>query len=61
MQKARENMRQSKEYKLLNCKLEKNVSDMLEKICAETGLSKTVATERAIREYYENYKKTGKV
>ena len=50
----------TKEYVAFNCKLDKQAADMLEKICKETGLSKTAAVERAIAMYYEHFKKTGK-
>ena len=50
-----------KDYKLLNCKLEKPIADQLEQFSEETGLSKTVAVERALKAYFLNYKKTGKI
>ena len=56
-----ERIRESKDYKVLNCKLEKNVADKLEEVCQKTSLSKTAVTERSIQMYYEHYKKTGKV
>lgn len=49
-----------KDYARLNCKLDKTVSDKLEKLCEETGLSKTSATERALLVYIERFDKTGK-
>lgn len=54
-------MRKSKDFEYFSCKLDKSVSQMLEKISMETGLSKTTAVERAVKAYYEQYKKTGKV
>lgn len=54
-------MRQQKKSEHLNCKLDKDVADKLAKICEETGLSKTATVERALRLYYDTYRKTGKV
>jgi len=53
--------RQKKEYKNLNCKIEKEISDRLEKFTEETGVSKTKAVERALKMYLESFDKTGKV
>lgn len=36
--------RQKKDTKILNIMLDKEVSDMLELFCEETGMSKTIAT-----------------
>lgn len=54
-------MKPMKEYEVLHCKLEKEISKLLNQICKETGLSKTVATERAIQMYYTYFKETGKI
>lgn len=54
-------MRESKDYKVLNCKIEKNVADKLDEVCQKTSFSKTAVTERALQMYYEHYRKTGKV
>lgn len=53
--------RQAKDFKNLNCKVEKSVSDLLEKFITDTGLSKTATVEKALRMYIEHYKKTGKI
>jgi len=53
--------RYNKDYKNLNCKIEKQISDMLEQFIAETGLSKTVTVEKALKTYIEQYKRTGKL
>lgn len=53
--------RKPKKYKYLNCKLDKTVSEKLEKFAEETGLSKTATIEKALRMYLENYYKTGKI
>ena len=50
-----------KDYKLLNCKLEKPIADMLDKFIEDTGLSKTVTVEKALKAYLEQYEKTGKI
>lgn len=54
-------MREQKAYKNINCKIEKSVSDMLEKFVKKTGLSKTTTVEKALTEYIEKYNKTGKI
>lgn len=41
----------------LNVCIEASIYDELSKICAEAGQSKTVAVERALTEYIEDYKK----
>ena len=52
--------RQAKDFKNLNCKVDKEVSDLLEKFIADTGLSKTATVEKALKMYIEHYKKTGR-
>lgn len=53
--------RQAKDFKNLNCKVDKEVSDLLEKFITDTGLSKTATVEKALKMYIEHYKKTGKI
>ena len=53
--------RQAKDFKNLNCKVDKEVSDLLEKFIADTGLLKTATVEKALKMYIEHYKKTGKI
>ena len=48
-------------YKNLNCKIDKSVSDKLEKFIADTKLSKTATVEKALDEYINKYNKTGKI
>lgn len=48
-------------YDVLNCRLDKDVSDKLVKMAADTGLSKTRIVNRALKEYIEKYNKTGKI
>ena len=50
-----------KAYKNLNCKIDKSVSDKLEKFIADTKLSKTATVEKALEEYINKYNKTGKI
>ena len=44
-----------KKAKSLNIKLAKDVSDKLECFCEESGISKTVATEKILSQYFEDY------
>jgi hypothetical protein len=53
--------RATKEHKVLNCKIDKEVSDMLEAFSEKTGISKTAAVEKALKKYIEDYNKTGKL
>lgn len=50
----------SKSYRIVNCKIDKEMYDKLVEICERTGLSKTKAIERAIKLYHEEFEKTGK-
>lgn len=50
-----------KDYKLINCKIEREIAERLEKFTEETGLSKTVSIEKALIRYLDNYDKTGKI
>lgn len=51
-------MNRQKSYKkALNCRLDGNVWDALEKFCEETGLTKTAAVERAIIKCVEQHNK----
>lgn len=47
--------RQKKDAKILNIKLAKEISDQLEQFCEESGMSKTVATEKKLSKYFEEY------
>ena len=49
------------QYDVLNCRLDKDVSDKLVKMAVDTGLSKTRIVNRALKEYIEKYNKTGKI
>ena len=37
-----------KDFKLLNCKIDKKIAEDLEKFVADTGLSKTITVEKAL-------------
>lgn len=54
-------MRTRKESEILHCKIDKQIAEMLVKLCQETGLSKTVAVERAIKMYEQYFRETGKI
>ena len=47
--------RQKKDAKILNIKLAKEISDQLGQFCEESGISKTVATEKILSKYFEEY------
>lgn len=46
--------RQKKDAKILNIKLAREISDQLEQFCEESGISKTVATEKNYRNILRN-------
>ena len=54
-------MRKAKEFECFSCKMDKDISKMLTEITEETRLSKTAVVEKAIKTYYDNFKKTGKI
>lgn len=47
--------RQKKDAKILNIKLAKEISDQLEQFCEESGISKTVAIEKILSKYFDEY------
>lgn len=51
----------NKAYKNLNCKIDKTLSDKLEKFIKDTRLSKTATVEKALDAFIERYNKTGKI
>lgn len=51
----------SKESKAVNINMDIAVLQDLEKYCAETGLAKTVAIERILKQFFENQKTKIKV
>lgn len=53
--------RPAKEYRVINCKIDKDIADMLDKFSSDTGISKTATVEKALKMYIAHYKKTGKI
>lgn len=47
--------RQKKDAKVLNIKMASPVYSNLEKFVKETGLTKTVATEKILQQFFEEY------
>ena len=47
--------RAKKDARILNIKLATPVYDRLSQFCEESGLSKTVATERILAQYFDVY------
>lgn len=47
--------REKKDAKLLNIKLASEVHDQLEKFCEESGMTKTMATEKILSRFFEEY------
>ena len=47
--------RQKKDAKILNIKLAIEISNQLEQFSEESGISKTVATEKILSKYFEEY------
>ncbi len=47
--------RTKKDAKVLNVKLERSVHEKLETFCDETGMTKTVATEKILANYLNDY------
>ena len=54
-------MATEKQYKNLNCKIDRETHERLDKFVKETSLSKTATVERALKMYIEHYNKTGKI
>lgn len=47
--------RPRKDYKILSCRIERNVYEQLDKFCEQSGQTKTVAIERILNRYFANY------
>ena len=45
--------RERKDAKLLNIKLDRKIHEQLEKFCAESGMTKTTATEKILYQYFD--------
>ena len=52
--------RPKKDSEMFHCRIDRLISEALNKLCEETGLTKTKAVERALSTYIETYKKSGK-
>lgn len=50
-----------KDYKVLNCKIDREVAELLDTFSERTGVSKTAAVERALKKYIDDFNKTGKL
>ena len=47
--------RAKKDGQYINCYVEKEVVETLEQYCEETGLTKTVAIERILSKFFDEY------
>ena len=47
--------RQPKDAKILNIKLATPVYDQLSRFCEESGLSKTIATDKILAQFFDAY------
>lgn len=47
--------RPRKDYKILSCRIERSVYEQLDKFCEQSGQAKTVAIERILSNYFQNY------
>ena len=45
--------RVKKDARFLNMKLDREIYDRLEKFCEETGMTKTMATEKIMDQFFE--------
>ena len=52
--------RTKKDAKILNIKLDREIHEQLEQFCDESGMSKTIAVEKILRRYFEEYFKRPK-
>ena len=47
--------REKKDARPLNIKLEREIYEQLEQFCDESGMTKTIAVERILRSYLNDY------
>ena len=47
--------RSKKDAKFLNMKLDSNIHRQLEEFCEETGMTKTMATEKILSKFFDEY------
>ena len=52
--------RTKKDAKILNITLDREIHEQLEQFCDESGMSKTIAVEKILRRYFEEYFKRPK-
>ena len=50
-----------KDFKNLNCKIDKSISNLLAQFVEQTRMTKTAAVENALQMYIEHYNETGKI
>ena len=51
----------SKDSKAVNINMDVAILERLEKYCEETGLPKTTAIERILKQFFENQSEEGKI
>jgi len=49
--------REKKDYVVLNCKLDRDVAERLDRYCDIKGQTKTLAVERILAAYFDEYDK----
>lgn len=47
--------REKKDAKLLNIKLDRAIHEQLQQFCYESGMTKTMATEKILAQFFEEY------
>lgn len=47
--------REKKDAKLLNIKLDRIIHEQLEQFCDESGMTKTMATEKILAQFFDEY------
>ena len=47
--------RTKKDAKILNIKLDREIHEQLEQFCNESGMTKTIAVEKILQHYFEDY------
>lgn len=52
--------RTKKDAKILNIKLDRKIHEQLEQFCDESGMTKTIAVEKILQRYFEEYFKRSK-
>ena len=52
--------RTKKDAKILNIKLDREIHEQLEEFCDESGMTKTIAVEKILQRYFEEYFKRPK-